>query len=116
MIKKRILEDVVIESGDMRASAHVSSIQDALNFVKMRKNIFNDKTMYKVQTYFLADGTFYVVKEFNYHQGERNVWLWIFRKDSHKFYTVEDYKGKPTVYEIVRAVSAPFLWEEGEDD
>jgi len=57
-----------------------------LDFVKRHKNVFNDKTIYRVKEY----NIFYIVKEFNYFQGEKNIWLWLYDMENNIYFVVEN--------------------------
>ncbi len=65
-----------------------------LDFVKKRKNIFNNKTIYRVYDC----GNFLVVKEFNYFKGNKDVWLWVYDKQNKVYYVLWNIDNKKSIW------------------
>ncbi len=71
----------------------IYNLSDFKKFVISHKNIFNDKTILRSSENFF----YYVIKEFNYFQGKKSRWLWVydfnnkiclvFQNMPNKFYT-----------------------------
>lgn len=72
------------------------NLNEFLDFVKRHKNVFNDRTIHRSYEV----GYWYIVKEFNYFDGKKTIWFWLFNfKDpTNKTYIIipDTYNFKPT--------------------
>jgi len=82
-----------------------SSKYEFLDFVKKHKNVFCDKVTYSSGEVGVGTKTFLYVKEFNYHNGDRTVWLWL--TDGEHYWVFEDVGrlSSSDIYDIVKGLS-----------
>ena len=86
-----IVENMRIEKH--KYSGWIVSKYQWLYFVKKHKNVFNDKTIYRTYDY----GRFLIVKEFNYFQGEKSIWLWIYDVKDGFYYVLSNINNKKDI-------------------
>ena len=69
----------------VNAKNNFYSLYQFREFVRDRRNVFNDYTFRRGREYLNS----YLVFEYNYFQGKCNLWIWIVRMGTNKVIVVE---------------------------